>query len=458
MSEKLAKMKYNSAQIIPASFLLLILIGTLLLLLPFSSAPGVHTGFLTALFTSTTSVCVTGLVVVDTFSHWSLFGQIVILLLIQVGGLGVITVTATVMLAAKRKMSLGDRILLMDAFNLSTLSGLMSFLLRVVRGVFLVEGLGALLYMTDFIPRFGAARGIWYSVFTAVSAFCNAGIDIIGPDSLIPFNANPRVLGVTMLLIITGGLGYVVWFDVTATVLKAFRSKAGFRAIPTRLNEHTKLVLALTLALILIGAAAVLALEWDNPDTLGRLPFGEKLLNSLFQSVTFRTAGFAAVPQGALRYSTAFFGCLLMFIGGSPVGTAGGVKTVTLYIVFKNSLSFIRNRNETVIFNRKVPAAVIRQATAIVVVSFVVLFLFTVLLETTGPISLDDGLYEIVSAVATVGLSRGLTPQLSAAGRLIVIVAMFLGRIGPITLAMFFRSRYSPQNGVSFADGKFTVG
>ena len=456
--DKNNKANYSSARIIPVSFLLLILTGTLLLFLPFSTANGERTSFLTALFTSTTSVCVTGLVVVDTFSHWSLFGKIVILLLIQIGGLGVVTVSSATMLAARRKMSLNDRLLLMDAFNLSSLHGLLSFLLKVVKGTFLIEALGALGYMSVFVPRFGISRGIWYSVFTSVSAFCNAGIDILGPDSLIGYRSDAVVLTVTSLLIILGGLGFVVWFDLSSKVMLSVRSKYTPRAFWNRLSEHTKLVLVLTLSLIFGGAMAVFVLEYSNPETLGNLSLGGKILNSFFQSVTFRTAGFAAISQKGLRESTALIGCMLMFIGGSPAGTAGGVKTVTLYIVLKNSYSFIRNRNETVVFSRGVPAALIRQATAIIIVSFSVILLFTVLLTAVSGAALGDSLFEITSAVCTVGLSRNMTPSLNGVGRVIVIISMFLGRIGPITLALFFRARYSEKNSVRYADGKFIIG
>ena len=443
-------LKISSAQIIPLGFFALILFGTVILALPISTAPGEKTSVLTALFTSTTSVCVTGLVVVDTFSHWSVFGQAVILLLIQLGGLGVITIYSAFILKLRKKMRLKDQILLMDAFNLSTPNGLFGFLGRVLSGTFIVEGVGALLYLPAFIPRFGLIKGVWVSVFTSVSAFCNAGIDIIGPNSLMDYGSDPLVLITTMLLIVIGGLGFIVWFDITSCLRRGEKKK--------RLGEHSKLVLSLTAALILIGAVSVFVLEYDNPATLGKMSLGDKILNSFFQSVTFRTAGFASFSQKGLTESTAFIGLVLMFIGGSPVGTAGGIKTVTFYVILKNAVSFILNRNETVILNRRVNRSFVQEATAIMTVSLSVALVFTVLLCATNHVSITDGAYEIFSATATVGLSRELTPHVDRFGRVAIIICMYLGRIGPISLALFFRMRHSPKNSVSAAEGKFIVG
>ncbi len=451
------KLRLSSAQIVPISFLGAVLIGTLLLMLPFSTAAGETTDPLTALFTATTSVCVTGLVVVDTYAHWSLFGKIVILLLIQLGGLGIISVTSVLMLMAHKKFSLSMTVMLHDSFNLDSLSGLMRFLVRVFRGTFIVEGAGALMYMPSFVSQFGA-KGIWYAVFTSISAFCNAGIDIIGPDSLIGYNTNLPVMFTTMLMIVMGGLGYIVWFDVIHGVRHGLRRKYTPIQIYKRFSEHTKLVLVLTAVLIFGGAVVVFALECTNPETIGDMSAGGMILNSIFQSVTFRTAGFAAVPQQCLRESTCAFGDLLMFIGGSPVGTAGGIKTVTFFAVLLNAVSYIRDRNETVVFGRRFSADVTRKAAAIVTVSFMVSLFMTVLLMTTDGVSLTDGLFETLSATCTVGLTRGLTSSLSTGGRIVIIISMYLGRIGPISMALFFSGKGSDKNKVSFAQGRFIVG
>ena len=450
-------MRMTSAQIIPLSFLAVIALGTVLLLLPVSTAPGETTDFLTAAFTATTSVCVTGLVVVDSFSHWSLFGKAVLLFLIQIGGLGIITVVSAVMLFLHRRITLRDRLLLHDSFNLNSLGGLLRFLQSVLKGTFLVEGIGALLYLPVFVPRFGPVKGAAQAVFTSVSAFCNAGIDLLGPDSLISWQDSPLLLGNTMMLIVVGGLGYIVWFDIASGVREMSGREKGFSGFYRRLSEHTKLVLTATLVLILSGALWVLLCEWNNPETLGSMSFGGKILNALFQSVTFRTAGFASVPQGALTQGTVLLGSLLMFIGGSPVGTAGGVKTVVFIVILMNAVSFIRNQDETVLHHRSVSRDLIRKANAIVTVSFMTILLMLMALSLCEQFPLEDTLYEVVSAVCTVGLTRGITPLLGAPGRVIIMICMYLGRIGPISMALFFGSRSALRKS-GRAEGRFVVG
>ncbi len=444
--------RLTSAQIIPLGFLLLILLGTGLLWLPFAAAPGAHTSFLTALFTATTSVCVTGLVVVDTYAHWSLFGKLVILLLIQLGGLGVIAVSSSILLLMRRRLSIRDRVLLRDAFSLDSISGLVGFLRRVFVGVFAVEGVGALLYAFAFVPRYGLVKGVWFSIFHAVSAFCNAGLDLIGPDSLLSYADNAWVLSVTMALIVLGGLGFVVWFDCQAVLGSRLRHGKA------RLSVHSRLVLWLTLALIASGTGLVLLLEYRNPATLGAMPFGQKLLHSLFQSVTFRTAGFAAIPQGGLMDATVLIGCLYMFIGGSPMGTAGGVKTVTMLVLVAEALAHVRGRSETVLLRRRVSPALIRKATSILFVSLTVSLGMSAALLLTDGLPLSDTLYEVFSATATVGLSKGITAHLSVAGRWIIILCMYLGRIGPISLALFFGGDEAQKNEIRHAKGSFYVG
>ena len=452
------KSRMTSAQIIPLSFLIAIAVGTLLLMLPVSTADGEKTSLLTAIFTATTSMCVTGLVVVDTYIHWSLFGKIVILIMIQLGGLGIIAVTSVLMLMIHRKFSLSQYVMLHDSFNLDSMSGLLTFLTGVFKGTFIVEGIGALVYMIVFIPKYGPGQGIWISVFTSISAFCNAGIDIMGPDSLISWNGNVLLLINTMFLIVMGGLGYVVWFDVSKGFKEKFKKGYSLRTMIKKFSEHTKLVLSLTGVLILVGAVLVFIMEYTNPDTIGEMSLGGKIVNSIFQSVTFRTAGFAAVPQDGLRESTAAMGLLFMFIGGSPVGTAGGVKTVTFFCVILNGVSFIRNRKEVVVYNRKLSQEMMQKASAIVLVSFSVTFIFLLLLLMTNNVGIMDASYEIFSATATVGLSRALTPNLNAVGKMIIIIAMYLGRIGPISMALFFNYKGMDKNSISFAEGRFFVG
>ena len=448
----------SPAHIIPLSFLLAIMVGTLLLLLPVSTAEGAETDFLTALFTSTTSVCVTGLVVVDTYAHWSLFGQIVILILIQLGGLGIITAISMLMLFLRRQFSLRSRALLLDALNLDSRLGLMSFLTKIFKGTLLVEGIGAVLYSFAFCSRFGFGRGLWVSLFTSVSAFCNAGLDIIGPNSLAGYADSPLVQLVTMALIILGGLGYIVWFDVSHCVQEGIRMRFSPRQVLRRMGVHTRLVLRLTLTLILLGAFLVFTAEYRNPATIGNMSTGGKILNCLFQSVTFRTAGFYTVPQENLTDFSCLVAYLWMFIGGSPIGTAGGVKTVTFFLVLANAFSYVNTRRETTIFRRKIPEEMMQKASAIVMISFLTLMVSASLLLYLEPVTLVDGVFEAISAVATVGLSRDLTPSLHAAGRIIIIVTMYLGRIGPISMALFLARPKPGKNSVSYGEGKFYVG
>ncbi len=417
------------------SFLAAILIGSGLLALPIASATGVAVPYIDALFTATTSTCVTGLVTLTTVTTWSGFGQAVILVLIQIGGLGIITMMAGLMVLLHRRMGLRDRLLLQDAFNLNSLSGLVRFLKRVLMGTFAVEGAGALLCMTVFVPQYGL-RGIWISVFHAVSAFCNAGIDILAQDSLCQYATHPLINAVTIALIILGGIGYVVWWDVLQAVR---RKKRG-------LMLHSKIVLITTAVLIVGGAAAILAFEYNNPLTIGDMGLWDKIQVSVFQSVTTRTAGFATLVQQDLTNGSTLVTLLLMFIGGSPVGTAGGIKTVTLTVLIAAALATIRNRDEVVICRRSITGQAIRKALAVAGMAALIVLVSTGLLAAVTDAPLVDLLFEAVSATATVGLTRDLTPLLNGWGKLIIIATMYLGRIGPISLAIAFHLRRNNPN------------
>lgn len=435
MNQK-SKFTISTTHLIMLSFLLAILLGAVLLSLPGSSADGQATPFVDALFTATTATCVTGLVVVPTAAAWSVFGHIVILILIQLGGLGIITVLAGITLTLNRKMGIGRSILLQDAFNLDTLFGLGAFVKKVIIGTFIVEGIGALAYMTVFVPQFGA-RGIWISVFTSISAFCNAGIDIIGENSLIDYATNPAINAITCILIVVGGLGYIVWWDL----IRVFRGRK--KGNPLRhLTLHSKIVLSATAVLIFGGALLIALFEWNNPQTIGNMSVFEKLQASVFQSVTTRTAGFATVPQENLSNPSAFVSLLLMFIGGSPVGTAGGIKTVTIVVLFAAALVVVRQKGEQVnMFGRSITRQAVSKAVGVCCMSFGIMFVSTVLLSAVTDASALDILYETVSATATVGLTRNLTPSLNTLGKLIITATMYLGRVGPISLMIAFNFR-----------------
>ena len=432
--KKAAKFAPSTTQIIMLSFLGAILLGSALLVLPFSTKSGESVDYIDALFTAVSATCVTGLVTLPTVATWSVFGQIVILILIQIGGLGVITITAGLMVAIHRKMGLKDSQLLSDALNVSTLSGLAEFVKKMLLGTFIIEGVGALMYMIVFIPDFGA-KGIWISIFNSVSAFCNAGIDIVAENSLCNYATNPLVNVVTCLLIILGGLGYVVWWDIIRVLKDVKRTK--FRCV-FKLTLHSKIVLVSTFALILIGGVSILAFEYNNPLTLKNYNFFDKMQIAFFQSITTRTAGFATLPQENLTSASSIICIILMFIGGSPVGTAGGIKTVTIVVLFATTIATVRGKNEVTLFQRNLSKQVTRKAVAVAFSSFIIVALSTILLSLSTDAPALDVVFETVSATATVGLSRNLTSSLNVWGKLILSATMYFGRIGPISLATSF--------------------
>ena len=448
------KLKLSTTQIILLSFLVTILIGSGLLALPISSASGEAVPYLDALFTATTSTCVTGLVTIPTVSTWSVFGQIVILLLIQIGGLGIITIMSGLMLLLNRKMGIDDRLLIQDAFNLNTMSGLAKFIKNVLIGTLIIEGVGAVLYMIVFVPDFGA-RGIWISVFNSVSAFCNAGIDIIAENSLCNYATNPLINIVTSALIILGGLGYIVWWDVIRVVKS--RSPKN-RKIFRHLSLHSKIAITATAVLILVGAIIIFIFEYDNPLTIGKMSLFDKIQISLFQSVTTRTAGFATIPQENLTNASATVSIVLMLIGGSPVGTAGGMKTVTIAVLICSAFATIRNKNSATLFGRRISEESIKKAVSVVVMFLTICAISTILLMATSNASPLDAVFETVSASATVGLSRNLTATLNTFGKLIIIVTMYFGRVGPISLAIALGSKNESQNVITEPTEDISIG
>ena len=426
------KLKLSTTQIIMLSFLAAILIGSLLLSLPVSSADGRGVKYIDALFTATTATCVTGLVTVTTASAWSTFGQAVILILIQVGGLGIITVMSGLMILLNRKMGIGDRLLIQDAFNLNTLSGLARFIKKVLLGTFVIELFGACLYMTVFVPEFGP-RGVWISIFNSVSAFCNAGIDIIGENSLCDYATNPIINLTTSLLIILGGIGYVVWWDVIRVL---GRPTKNLRQLFSKLTLHSKIAIVITLVLIFAGGGLIFVFEYNNPETLGGYSLFDKIQIALFQSVTTRTAGFASIPQQNLTDSSAIVSMFLMLVGGSPVGTAGGIKTVTIAVLVASAVATVRGSEQVTLFNRTVSKAAVEKSATVSTIFVGITLLSALLLSLVHDAPLVDIFYETVSATATVGLTRGITPFLNDLGKAIVIFTMYLGRVGPISLAL----------------------
>ena len=435
-------------------FLLAILVGSVILVLPISHKKGVEVSFIDALFTATTSVCVTGLVTLPTYSTWSVFGQIVILILIQIGGLGIVTVMSGIMIGFHKKIGLGGRMLIQDAFNLNTLSGIISFTKKVLIGTFIVEGAGALLYMTVFIPEFGP-KGIWISIFNSISAFCNAGIDIISDNSLCNYTLNPIINFTSSMLIILSGIGYIVWWDFIG-VIKTFPEKK-FKCFKD-LTFHSKIAISVSLILIALGGLLVFIFEYNNPLTIKDYTLPQKIMVSVFQSITTRTAGFASIPQENLTNGSAFVSLILMFIGGSPTGTAGGIKTVTAAVLVASAIATIKNKNETSLFQRAIPKQSVNKSVAVIAVSFAIMSVSTILLCAVTDANIMDILYETVSATATVGLTRNFTSTLNIFGKIVIIITMYLGRVGPISLFIALNTQKYAPNTIKNPTEQISVG
>lgn len=417
------KMKMTNTRIIAISFALTILIGALVLCTPFATATGEWTNPIDALFTATTATCVTGLVTVDTGVHWSFFGQIVILILIQIGGIGFMTLMTLFSFFLKRQVSLHERRLLLQSAGALHMSGVMATFRQILLGTLVIEGLGAALFSIRFYPMYGK-KGIWYSIFHSISAFCNAGIDVLTPEgssSMTAFANDPLVSFTMMFLIVMGGLGFLVWNDIL---------RSGFRF--RKMQLHSKLVLSITGVLLLGGA--ILFYLTDRNVAFAGLSEPQKLMAALFQSVTTRTAGFYTVPQASLSDSGSLISMFLMFIGGSPGSTAGGVKTTTMAVFLISTVRLSRNQESVVAFKRRIDDRIVRQAGAVVCVYLGVVLVGTALICALEPAGMREILYEVVSAIATVGLSMDLTPTLCWASKLILILLMYAGRLGGLSI------------------------
>lgn len=433
--------KMAASHVMVTGFAAAILLGGILLSLPVCNADGRWLNFLDALFTSCSAVCVTGLVTIVPASQFSLLGKMILLVLIQFGGFGIIACTMGIFVILRKQITIRSRVMLQEGYNMNTLSGLVALLLYVMKGTFIVEGIGAILYSLQFVPQYGFFRGIWYSVFHAVSAFCNAGIDILGDSSLQVYQTNPLVNAVTVLLIIVSGLGFIVWRDLALTVRRIVKRECSVCRALECMRLQTKLALMMTLFLIVGGTVGIFCLEYSNPETLGKLTLGQKWMASLFQSVTTRTAGFFTIPQNLFREESKILSCVLMFIGGSPGGTAGGVKTTTIAILLLTCWSVLKGNLDTECFRRRIYPSVIRTGFAVFTVAFLAVIVGTITLTSIEQVPLVDALYEVTSAVGTVGLTTGLTPGLAFASKLLIIFLMYIGRIGPVTLALLFAGK-----------------
>ncbi len=451
--------RWNTLRVTAAGFLGVILLGAALLSLPVSNTQPI--AFTDALFTSATSVCVTGLVTVVPASQFTLFGKVILLLLIQIGGLGVIACGTLFLFLLNKKITIQERVVLKEAYGADRLGGIVKLVRKVILGTFAVEGAGAVLYAFQFIPEYGLVRGIGYSVFHAVSAFCNAGIDILGSGSLSSYVTNPVINVTTILLIILSGIGFTVWFDVIDNNRRLVRGEVPKRWWFTRLRLQSKLAVIMTVLLIFAGTVFVFLAEYRNPDTIGKLSIGQKLMASMFQSVTTRTAGFCTVSQGALHTESKLFCAILMFIGGSPGGTAGGVKTTTFAMLFLACLTFVRGGNDTECMGRKITVANFRTGFAVVMVAFAVFITGTIAVLFLEPdsILLENVIYETASAVGTVGLTADLTPRLCRASQYVLMVMMYIGRLGPLTMALMFAGKTHPRDRIrSLPEEQIMVG
>ena len=437
-------------QIVVLVFLALVLTGSAVLCLPICAKSGEPTSFLTALFTATSATCVTGLIQVDTGTYWSTFGQVVIILLIQLGGLGFMTVSTIFFLALRRRIGLRQRMVLAQGLGVSSMSGVVRYVRNVVLGTFAVEGAGAVILFFRFLPEFGAGRALWYGVFHAISAFCNAGFDILADvdcgGSIARYVTDPVINLTLMALIVIGSLGFAVWGEI--------RHEKRF----SRLSVYARLVILITLVLIFGGGALFALLEWNNPGTIGNFTPGGKLLAALFQSVTLRTAGFASFNQDALTEASKVLSDLLMFVGGSSGSTAGGVKTVTMGLVILSAVSTMRGKRQVTVFRRAISQQDVSNAVSIALLVLNLSLLGAAVITVCDGCSFMNAIYETISALCTVGLTTGITSSLCTASKLILIVFMFFGRVGIMTIGVGFMMGDRARERVQYAETKVMIG
>lgn len=440
----------SATKIIALVFAAIILLGAGLLTLPAASRNGISCGFRPALFTATSATCVTGLVMFDTWSQWSGFGQVVIISLIQIGGLGFMSAATLFVFFLRRRIGLKQRLVMAQALSVSDMDGIVRLQKTVLIGSFSVEGIGALILFLRFFPEYGWVNGLKWGVFHAISGFCNAGFDIFGcitpGASLMEFQSDPVVLLTLGALVIIGGLGFLVWEELA--------QKRSFR----RFSVYTKLVLLTTLALLLTGWVLTCLLEWNNPGTLGNMTVGEKLLNGLFQSITLRTAGFAAIDQAQLTEAGKAMSMILMLIGGSSGSTAGGLKTVTFIVLLLFMAARARGRSSVSVFKRTIPQGQVLDAMTIAAVMICLAMFGGIFISATSPIGFTDALYEAVSALATVGLTAGVTGSLSIPAQLLVIVYMYFGRVGVLTISMGFLMGDRAEERFRYAQTSLLIG
>ena len=447
---KKRRVSLSATQIIAIGFAALILLGAGLLTLPAASRSGISCGFFPALFTATSATCVTGLVLFDTYTQWSAFGQVVIITLIEIGGLGFMSAASTALFLLRKKVGLRQKMVIAQALNLNDMDGVVRIQKLVLTGSLTIQGIGAVILMLRFWPEFGFRRALAWGVFHSISAFCNAGFDLFGAiapgQGMILFNDDPIVCLTLIALVTVGGLGFLVWEELAR--VRKFKN----------FSVYAKLVLLMTAGILVLGTLVILCLEWSNPGTLGNMPVWQKLMNAFFQTGTLRTAGFATVDQGALRDATKAFSILVMFIGGSSGSTAGGLKTVTVLVLLLFIWAKARGKQNVHVFKRSIPQEKALDAMTITFITVLLSIFGAMVLSATSAASFLDSWYEAVSAICTVGLTAAGTANLGVVSQCIIIAFMYFGRVGILTLSLGFLMGNKAKDRFQYADTNLLIG
>ena len=447
LNRKLTRL--STTRLIALAFAAIILTGTLLLMTPAASRSGVSCSFRGALFTATSATCVTGLTLFDTWSQWSAFGQGVILALIEIGGLGFMSAASIFVFVLRRRVGMKQRLVMAQSLSVDDMSSVVDLQKVVLKGSLSIQAIGAVILFLRFWPEVGVTRAAWWGVFHSISAFCNAGFDIMGVfhpgSSVMPYNTDYIVCLTLMALVVLGGLGFFVWEEVAR--VRRFQ----------KLSVYTKLVLIITGSLLLFGTVSFAILEWDNPATLGGMSWHHKLLNAAFQSVTVRTAGFIAVDQAALTEAGKAVSIVLMLIGGSSGSTAGGMKTVTILVMILFLAARARGRETVTVFKKTIPNSQVLDALTIASVMIGLAVFGGVFISATSGFSFTDALYESASAIATVGLSAAGTANMSVLSQYLIIVYMYFGRVGVLTIALGFLEDKKAER-YRYAETKLMIG
>ncbi len=445
--------RLSPAHIFAIGFLAIILCGALLLMLPAATNDGVVTSFFDTLFTAVSATCVTGLIVVDTGIHWSLFGQTVILVMIQIGGLGFMSVALLLLGAVGRRVSPRVRSLAAQAFGIESMGETKTIVRRVFIGTMVIEGIGALLLMLRTVPMLGVGRGIYTGIFLSVSAFCNAGFDPLGGtvtsafSSLVGLDTDPLLLGVLSMLILLGGAGFIVWNDIWERIVHK-----------QRMCMYSRFVLTVTLISLFISTVLLAVFEWNNPATVADMTVWEKLLHAWFQAVTPRTAGFDAIGQAAMADTSKALSMIIMFIGGASGSTAGGAKVSTVGVMLCAVWSTLRGKRDIQVMRRTIPHDAVRQAMCILFFILFAVFSFAFFLAAFDGVTMEEALYECFSAFCTVGLTLGITPELSLVSRMMLAFAMYLGRVGILTLSYVLLHRDKTEDALRYPQAKILIG